>query len=86
VSVELWACEAYGSDGLQFGALCFFGLPNQRKCRTLEWCEFNMANERVALWDRLTRLARQGDDLAIEVLKDIAGPEDLLSGPRLGSR
>lgn len=80
MSVELWACEAYGPVGLDFGALCFFAGPHQRECASLVQCSTMLDIERRRLFLQLSWQAEQGDDVAIEILRDIHCPEQLLGG------
>jgi len=81
MSADRWPCAAYGTEGLRYGAHCFVaGAPFTRRCLTREVCEATMAEERQQLFDRMTKRAAAGDELAREVLADVTGPEQLLGG------
>jgi hypothetical protein len=83
-----WPCEAYGEDGLRFGAYCFTGAGTgnaaERTCATPDVCHTRMTAERERLWTRLQIMAEKGDAedrvIAREVLRGFSGPDDLLRG------
>ena len=78
MSVELWACEAYGRSALQYGMLCFFAATDARTCATHAQCHAMMNMERERVWRRLHELAAAGDEDWADVLGDLDGPQDLL--------
>jgi hypothetical protein len=84
-----WVCPAYGPEGAEIGALCFFTDPGGRMCRTEDACGVFLAMERERLFGVLTERAAAGDVACKTVLegdgaglKPITSPEQLLGGPR----
>jgi hypothetical protein len=73
-----WACEAYGTDGLAVGALCFYAAQHKRNCISYIVCATRLAAEREQLYARMVELAANGMSDYAEMLKDISGPEELL--------
>jgi len=79
-------CDAYGSGGREFGALCFIsGEPGARVCASLTQCRTVMSAERRRLWDRIQELAAQGDETAVFLAQEFSRPEQLLGGTGEGS-
>lgn len=78
-----WACEAYGDDGLAFGALCFVGGgPGLRTCAHLDECREVMAGQRRGVFRRINELAAQGDETGIYLAGEFTHPDQLLDADR----
>ena len=75
-----WDCEAYGPDGSDFGALCFFAEQGERACTSRAMCSTSMAAERRRVFRRIGELAAQGNSMAIDLAEAFTGPEQLLGG------
>lgn len=75
-----WPCEAYGPDGLKFGAACFFADTGQRDCATLTACQHRMAAERRRAFHRINAQAAAGDATATDLAAEFPSPETLLGG------
>jgi hypothetical protein len=75
-----WICPAYGPDGIEFGAVCFFGLSGERSCPDAVTCETSLQAERQRIWRRINRLADQGEPSSVFLRDSFSGPEDLLGG------
>lgn len=76
----VWACEAYGEDGLRLGALCFFSsYEYHRGCKSLSQCKLNMYNERRRVWKLIQAKASEGDEMAGFLAAAFPTPEGLLN-------
>lgn len=74
-------CDAYGREGREFGAVCFFGGELQeRACADAAECRQRMAGERQRVFARIQELAADGDETGIYLADQFASPEDLLGG------
>jgi hypothetical protein len=74
-------CEAYGPEGLDFSALCFFsGELGSRACADLSECRERMSAERQRVFARIQELAADGDEVGIYLAGEFTSPEDLLGG------
>lgn len=81
LSMETWDCEAYGPDGTDVGALCFFAEQGQRACVSQAMCRLSMAGERQRMFDRIHALASQGDPEFVYLAGEFTSPDQLLGGP-----
>ncbi|HEU4425926.1 MAG TPA: hypothetical protein VFR67_25590 [Pilimelia sp.] len=52
-----WACEAYGPDAAEAGALCFVADPGQRVCADPQECARTLAAQRRRLFRRIQELS-----------------------------
>lgn len=79
--MDTWPCEAYGTDGLTVGALCFFS-PEQgaRNCASVTVCHDRMVIERQRVFRLMNELAAHGDERFVELTLDVDGPDDILRG------
>ena len=76
-----WACEAYGPDGRQFGALCFIaGEAGERVCASAGMCHLVMAAERRRVFQRIQERAAEGDEDARYLAEIFTSPDQLLGG------
>lgn len=75
-----WTCPAYGPEGVEFGALCFFALPGERVCPDVVTCGTSLEAERQRVWRRINRLADQGEPSSIFLRETLNGPDELLGG------
>lgn len=75
-----WICPAYGPDGEEFGAVCFFGSPGDRACPDSVTCGTSLEAERQRIWRRVNRLADEGDPDFIFLRETFGGPDELLGG------
>jgi len=74
-------CEAYGPDGRDFGALCFFAAGlNTRVCSSLAACHEAMAAERRRVWQRIQDGAARGEPDMVYLAGEFTSAEQLLSG------
>jgi hypothetical protein len=74
-----WVCEAYGPDGLEFGAVCFVGDLNRRVCESAGECHAVMTAERRRVFDRIGELAAEGDPTGVFLAGEFASPDQLLN-------
>lgn len=76
-----WPCEAYGAEGLEFGAFCFVGgeMPQNRWCVAQAECHAVMQSERQRVFDRLGELAGTGDPDMVWLAGQFTSPEQLLN-------
>ena len=81
-------CDAYGPEGREAGALCFFaGELGKRVCPSLTMCRGRMDRERRRVFARIQELAAQGDPVGLDLAQAFTSPEQLLGGgesPRPG--
>lgn len=77
---DQWDCTAYGPDGSDFGALCFFAEQGERACRSRTMCSMSMAAERRRVFQRIGELAAAGDLTGIGLAEAFTEPEQLLGG------
>ena len=75
-----WACEAYGAEGREVGALCFVSQPWARVCRDRAECSATMAAERRRVFRRINELAAAGEDGFADLSDEITTPGELLNG------
>lgn len=76
---EDWDCEAYGPEGREAGALCFFTAEG-RVCADPAECHRSMHAERQRVFGLISEQAAAGDELAVFLLEGMSGPEELLGG------
>ena len=74
-----WACDAYGAEGGEVGAMCF-GSPTtgERVCESLAECMAFMATERQRVFRRVSERAAAGDPVAEMLEAEFAGPDEIL--------
>lgn len=76
-----WPCEAYGPDGAEVGALCFFSPElGARSCATADECRARLAPERVRVVGRIRDLAAAGDETGRYLAARITRPGQILGG------
>jgi hypothetical protein len=76
-----WPCEAYGPEGLEHGARCFFSPDlGARDCIDPEDCHARMTDERRRVFSRISELAAAGDPVALQLAEDFTSPDQLLGG------
>ena len=76
-----WVCEAYGPEGVEVGAVCFFGPnPHGRDCTTEQQCRTRLTAERQRVFARINEMAAQGDPVGLDLAAEITHPEQLLGG------
>lgn len=75
-----WDCEAYGPEGKQHGALCFFS-EGTRVCRTAAECSERMTGERRRVFGVITEGAAAGDPVMTMLAEEFTSPDQLLGGP-----
>jgi hypothetical protein len=73
-------CEAYGPEGRNFGALCFFAAPGKRGCMTAKVCAQLMNGERKRVFRTITEQAAHGDPDAVYLATVFTSPDQLLGG------
>ncbi len=78
---ENWDCEAYGPEGTDTGALCFFADPGTRNCRSQNECAASVTGARQMIFNRIQQAAAGGDPAAIGLAKEFTSPDQLLSRP-----
>lgn len=78
---DTWACEAYGPDGVEFGALCFVAEPGKRDCADRETCARTLAVERRRVYRRIQEVAADGDEVGAHLERAFTHPDQLLGGP-----
>lgn len=76
-----WDCEAYGPEGKDVGALCFFAPDlGDRRCKTEDECRTRMATERTRVFGRIHELAADGDPIGEYLAGEFTDPNQLLGG------
>jgi hypothetical protein len=75
-----WDCSAYGPEGRQCDALCFFADPGKRSCASPEECREKMTAERQRVWQRIQDGAARGEPDMAYLAGEFASPEQLLGG------
>ena len=76
-----WACEVYGPEGIDVGALCFFAEQGHRACISPVMCKMLMTEERQRVFGRINEMAATGDPAGIELTEYFTSPDQLLGGP-----
>ena len=77
----MWACDAYGPEGLEHGAWCFLAADlHQRVCRTAAECREVMAGERQRIYRGISELAAAGDEAGVFLEGEFAEPGQILGG------
>lgn len=76
---EQWACEAYGPEGIDIGALCFFAEQDQRACISRAMCSLSMNAERNRVHDRIRELAARGDPVGAYLAQEFTSPDQILN-------
>ena len=79
---EPWAgaCEAYGPEGQDAGAVCFLSAQaGKRVCGSQGECAAAMAAERRRVFRRISELAAGGDETAAYLAQQFSSPEQLLN-------
>lgn len=74
-----WDCEAYGPEGREHGALCFFS-EGARVCATAAECSSRMAGERGRVFGVIRELAEAGDPVGEYLAGEFTSPDQLLGG------
>lgn len=81
VSAADWPCEAYGPEGLEHGARCFFSPTlGGRDCIDPEDCTARMGDERRRIFRRIQELAAAGDAVAELLAQEFTDPAEILGG------
>jgi hypothetical protein len=81
VAAADWLCEAYGPEGLEHGARCFFSPElGDRACDSPAMCSRLMAGERRRVFRLIQELAAAGDPVGLELAADFDRPDQLLGG------
>jgi hypothetical protein len=75
-----WDCEAYGPEGREIDALCFFAAPGARTCDSPAACASRMTAERRRVWDLIQAGAAAGKPDMVYLAEEFSGPEQLLNG------
>lgn len=75
-----WPCEAYGPEGLTFGARCFRAAVDERVCADPQACARFLTGERQRVYQRIAELAAAGDPAWAYVESQVNGPDELLGG------
>jgi hypothetical protein len=78
-----WACEAYGPDATEAGALCFVADPGQRVCADPADCARTLATERRRVFRRIQELSTTAGSAgeADAYLESVfSSPDQLLGG------
>ena len=75
-----FVCEAYGPDGREVGALCFFAERDKRVCASQSACHEVMTAERQRVWQRIQDGAARGEPDMVFLAGEFTGPEQLLGG------
>lgn len=77
----MWDCEAYGPEGTEIGALCFFSPEKgKRECASVQICHLRMTVERQRVYGRIQEMAAEGDPVGEYLAGEITSPEQLLGG------
>jgi len=71
-------CSAYGPGGRDIGALCFFAVDERRICPDAATCAARMDAERQFVFDRMTKLAAEGDEMWRWLATQFTSPDELL--------
>lgn len=79
-----WPCEAYGPEGREHGALCFFAEPGERACVSQAECARLMDAERRRLFRRIQERAAAGDPVAEYLAGEFPDPSRILGGSEEG--
>ena len=79
---EEWVCDAYGAEGQEHGALCFFAPIGARTCASHDVCGRKLTAERKRVYRQMVgRAAMPGcDPVWADLVAAIPGPEWLLGG------
>lgn len=84
-TADSFDCEAYGPDGREVGALCFFaGELHARVCISPAECHDAMAAERQRVFRRIRERAAEGDPDMAYLAEVFTSPEQLLGGGQGG--
>ena len=76
-----WACEAYGPEIADIGAVCFrSGELGKRVCADLDECRRSMRDQRQRVFRRINELAARGHEDAEYLAGEFTRPEQLLGG------
>lgn len=76
-----WDCGAYGAEGREVGALCFFSPElGERDCRSADQCAERMTGERQRVYGRIGEMAAAGDPTGEFLAEAFGSPDDLLGG------
>ena len=73
-------CDAYGPEGREVGATCFFAASGKRLCATLAECQEKMTAERQRVWQHIQDGAARGEPDMVYLAAEFSGPEKLLGG------
>lgn len=79
-SVTDWACPAYGAEGREVGALCFFAAVGKRLCESEPECQGRLIVERSRVFARIQELAEEGDPVGRHLAAEFPDPDQLLGG------
>lgn len=80
MAAEDWPCEAYGPEGLEHGARCFFADQQDRSCVDPEDCRAHLTFERRRVYRAIQELAADGDPVAAMLAAEFTSPNQLLGG------
>lgn len=80
---ERWSCEAYGPDGIDVGALCFFAEQDERACVSKDQCHQMMTAERHQVFTAIQDGATAGDADMAYLAREVTSPDQLLSGDQI---
>ncbi len=75
-----WACEAYGPEAAQDGALCFVAEPGQRRCADSQECARTMDAERKRVFRRIQELSTTQGSVGAYLETVFTSPDQLLGG------
>jgi hypothetical protein len=73
-------CDAYGPEGREAGALCFFAATGKRTCSSLTVCRERMTAERQRVWQRIQEGAARGEPDMVYLASEFTAAEQLLGG------
>jgi hypothetical protein len=75
-----WDCTAYGPEGREVNALCFFAALGARDCASLDVCRERMTAERQHLWRQIQDGAARGEPDMVFLASEFTAAEQLLGG------
>lgn len=84
-----FVCEAYGAEGQEFGAVCFFSRKlGKRVCADQDECHQAMSAKRQEVFRRINEGAAAGNPEMEYLAREFTSPEQILGGgqPAPGAR